>query len=89
MSTSFKNGDVLFSWSNLHKKYYDVKINNQWIRIKETNYIVIDALLYDYIGIIIRVEASLKYYKLTYYGELCMVFASLYFTLLFHAFKFE
>ncbi|XP_078329236.1 uncharacterized protein LOC111112451 [Crassostrea virginica] len=69
ISTSFTNGNVLFSWGNLEKKFYDVKINNgAWSRVSEPKYIVKDALKYDYISILIRgfEERSLKDYTLTY-----------------------
>ena len=72
ISTSFTNGDILFSWSNLEKKVYDVIINDAaWSRVYEPKYIVKDALKYDYISILIRglEERSLKDYTLTYNGE--------------------
>ena len=72
ISTSFTNGNVLFSWGNLEKKFYDVKINSgAWSRVSEPKYIVKDALKYDYISILIRgfEERSLKDYTLTYNGE--------------------
>ena len=84
ISTSFTNGNVLFSWGNLEKKFYYVKINNgAWSRVSEPKYIVKDALKYDYISILIRVfEERPKDYTLAYNGELCMVLPSLQCTLL-------
>lgn len=72
ISTCFKNGDVLFSWDNLEKKYYDVKINNQtWNRtMNESKFTVKDALKYDRIKITVRADGSSTYNKLTYNGEL-------------------
>ena len=72
ISTSFTNGDVLFSWGKLEKKVYDVRINNAaWSRVSQPKYIVKDALIYDYISILIRVfeERPIKDYTLTYNGE--------------------
>lgn len=71
ISTSFKNGDVLFSWGNLQKTFYDVSINVQWIRVNESKYTVQDALLYDCININVR-ESGKRSYKdhtFTYNGE--------------------
>ena len=87
ISTRFKNGDVLFSWYNLQKtyRYYYLTINNQGLGwIKDTEYTVKDALMYDYINITVRTvrtEGSLKDYKLTYNGELeacCLHYILLY-----------
>lgn len=77
ISTSFKNCDVLFSWDNLKKTYYHVRINNQpWKRVYEPKYTVKDALLRsDSIRINIRAEHSSKDNTLIYNGELCMVLA--------------
>ena len=72
ISTSFTNGDVLFSWGNLEKKVYDVRINDAaWSRVYKPKYTVKDALIYDYIRIYIRVleKRYLKDYTLTYKGE--------------------
>lgn len=75
ISPSFKNCDVLFSWNNLQKTYYDVKINNTpWTRVYEPKYTVKDALMYnDSIRINVRAKHSSKDNTLTYNGELCMV----------------
>ena len=68
ISTSFTNGDLLFSWGNLEKKFYDVRINNAvWIRVYEPKYIVKDALIYEYIRIYIHVLG--KDHTLTYKSE--------------------
>nr|XP_022304273.1 uncharacterized protein LOC111111531 isoform X2 [Crassostrea virginica] len=68
ISPSFKNCDVLFSWNNLQKKYYDVRINNTpWARVFEPKYTVKDALMYnDNIRINVRAEHSSKDNTLTY-----------------------
>ena len=81
ISTSFKNGDVLFSWDNLQKTYYDVSINNAaWNRVNQPKYTVKDALMHSqHIRINVRVPGSSEDNILTYNGELCMMLA-LYFT---------
>ena len=74
LSSSFKNGDVIFSWDNPQKtyKYYFVIINNQrdWTSIFEPIYTVKNALVYDFISINVRAEHSSKDNKLIYNGEL-------------------
>lgn len=71
ISTSFKNGNVLFSWGNLQKTFYDVRINGQWIQVNESKYTVKDALLYDNININVREyeKRSPKDHTFTYNGK--------------------
>ena len=77
ISTSFKNCDVLFSWENLKKSYYDVSINNApWDRVYEPKYTVKDALIHsDSIRINVIAGDSPIDYTSTYNGELFMVLA--------------
>ena len=76
VSTSFRNGDVLFSWDNPQKtyEYYDVIINNQEgsIYVVEPKYTVKNALMNDSISIHVKAGGSLEDNRLTYMynGEL-------------------
>ena len=80
ISTRFKNGDVLFSWYNPQETYiyYYLTINNQSVGwIKDTEYTVKNALMYDFIHITVKAGGSSKDNQLTYNGELeacCMTF---------------
>ena len=77
ISTSFKNCNVLFSWDNLQKSYYDVSINNApWDRVYQPKYTVKDALMHsDSIRINVRAGDSPIVNTLTYNGELFMMLA--------------
>nr|XP_022305662.1 uncharacterized protein LOC111112451 isoform X2 [Crassostrea virginica] len=69
ISTRFKNGDILFSWYNPQEtyRYYYLTINNQKVGwIKDTEYTVKNALMYDFIHITVKAGGSSKDNKLTY-----------------------
>lgn len=74
LSSSFKNGNIIFSWDNPQKtyKYFFVIINNQrkWDEVSEPKYTVDNALMFDCISINVRAEHSVKDNKFTYNGEL-------------------
>lgn len=71
ISSSFKDGNVLFSWNNLNKTYYDIltSIQANWTRVHEPQYIVKNALMYDSISVTVRAEGSSIDYKSTNNGE--------------------
>ena len=72
------NGDVLFLWNGDIAQEYDIQITrdktlSDWDRQTVTQYTVEDALLYDSIGIDVRLPGDSSNNKMTYSGKHSMV----------------